>query len=100
MQELLDKFIASKPATGLCHHDPVVSNVISSDGRLYLLDWEYAAPGFIAMDYAALSIDWHIADAIIVERTGIDTTVLDIAKQLYGYICQLWQEISPGVRHQ
>jgi thiamine kinase len=99
MQDLLAEFIASKPATGLCHHDPIVSNLISSDGQLYLLDWEYAAPGFIAMDYAALSVDWNIADAIIVERSGLDPKVLDMAKQLYTYICQLWQEISPGVRH-
>jgi thiamine kinase len=100
MRDLLAEFITSKPATGLCHHDPIVSNLISSDGRLYLLDWEYAAPGFIAMDYAVLSVDWNIADTIIVERTGLDPKVLDMAKQLYGYICQLWQEISPGVRHQ
>jgi thiamine kinase-like enzyme len=92
MQALLDEFIASRPQTGLCHHDLVPSNVLSTDSRLYLLDWEYAARGFIGLDYATLSVDWGIADAVIIERTGIDPTVLDIAKQLYQYICRLWHE--------
>jgi hypothetical protein len=65
-----------------------------------LLDWEYAARGIVAMDYAALAVDWKIADIEIVERTGIDPTQLDMAKQLYRYICHLWRETSPGVRHQ
>jgi hypothetical protein len=54
----------------------------------------------IAMDYAALAVDWKIADIEVVERTGIDPTQLDMAKQLYRYICHLWRETAPGVRHQ
>lgn len=96
MQALVTEFIASKPATGLCHHDPVPSNVIPANNRLYLLDWEYAARGFVAMDYAALAVDWGIEDAVIVEHTGTDPTVLDMAKQLYFHFCQLWKEIAGG----
>jgi thiamine kinase-like enzyme len=92
LQTLVAEFIASAPATGLCHHDPVMSNVIRDGDRLYLLDWEYATRGFIAMDYAVLSVDWDIADSVIIERTGIDPAVLDRAKPLYRYICDLWQE--------
>ena len=92
MRALLDEFIASRPQTGLCHHDPVRTNVISADGRLYLLDWEYAARGFIAMDYAVLSVDWGFDDTVIVEHARVDPAVLEMAKQLYCYICKLWQE--------
>jgi thiamine kinase len=96
-RELLEMLIASKPATALCHHDPLISNVISANNKLYLLDWEYAAGGFIAMDYAVLSVDWNIEDAVIIEHTGVSPIELDRAKQLYRYICDLWQEISLGV---
>jgi aminoglycoside phosphotransferase (APT) family kinase protein len=92
MQALAAEFIASKPQTGLCHHDPVISNVVSADERLYLLDWEYASRGFVAMDYAVLSVDWGIADIEIVRRTSLDPAELDMAKQTYRYICDLWKE--------
>ena len=92
MQGLVAEFIAAQPQTGLCHHDPVISNVISADGRLYLLDWEYASRGFVAMDYAVLSVDWGIADAEIVRRTSLRPAELDMARQIYRYICDLWDE--------
>ncbi len=92
LEALVAEFIASEPRTGLCHHDPVPSNVISADERLYLLDWEYAARGFVSIDYAVMAVDWHIPDSKIIERTGIDPAELDMAKQVYRYICELWQE--------
>lgn len=97
---MLGDLIASNPETGLCHHDPAPPNVIASPDQFYLLDWEYATQGFVAMDYAALAVEWGIKTEVIIDRTGIDPTVLDMAKQLYRYICDLWQETSAGVRHQ
>ena len=80
MQALLDELVAAAPDIGLCHHDPVPSNVISANGQLYLLDWEYATRAYLAMDYAVLSVDWGIADKTIIENTNIDPNVLDLAK--------------------
>jgi len=92
MQALVAEFIAAQPQTGLCHHDPVISNVVSADGQLYLLDWEYASRGFVAMDYATLAVDWGITDTEIVARTEIAPPVLDMAKKTYRYLCRLWHE--------
>ena len=94
MQELLEDILNSDTPTGLCHHDPVVANFVGSTERLYLIDWEYAAHGLRAMDYAALGIEWGINDATIVARTGLEPGELTMAKSLYCYICTLWKEIT------
>lgn len=94
MEALVNVFIESEPRTGLCHHDPVASNVIQTGERLYMLDWEYATRGFVAMDYATLAIDWGIEDAVIMEHTDIDPTELHMAKHLYRHICSLWKEFA------
>ena len=76
---------------GVCHHDPVKSNFVFCADRLYLLDWEYAARGFIAMDYAALSVEWELDAAEILSRVSLEPAVLDKAKTLYLYLCRLWE---------
>jgi thiamine kinase-like enzyme len=76
---------------GVCHHDPVRSNFVSRADRLYLLDWEYAARGFIAMDYAALSVEWKLDCGEILGRVPLEPAVLDKAKTLYLYLCRLWE---------
>jgi thiamine kinase len=97
MQALVTELVESNPQIGLCHHDPVVSNILSTERQLCLLDWEYATRGFVAMDYATLAVDWNIDDDIVVERTDIEPRQLNMAKKIYRYICHLWQETSPGV---
>jgi thiamine kinase-like enzyme len=92
MQSVLGSLMASNPPTGLCHHDPVIANFVGNTNRLYLIDWEYAARGILAMDFAALSVEWGIDDARIREHTGIEPGVLVMAKVLYGYLCALWTE--------
>jgi hypothetical protein len=49
------------------------------------------------MDYAALGIEWGIDDDTIIAQTGIGRDLLLMAKMLYGYICDLWEEqMDPG----
>lgn len=50
-------------AISLCHMDPLPANWIdSSDGRLWLIDWEYAAVANPALDIAALWL--HIPEEL------------------------------------
>jgi len=102
MESVLESLINSGTSTGLCHHDPVGSNFVGSPKKLYLIDWEYAARGLLVMDYAALGIEWGIDDDTVVAQTGIERELLVMAKILYGYICDLWEEqngprVKPGV---
>jgi len=91
MRELVASLVASDAPTGLCHHDPVVENFVGGAGRLYLIDWEYAAIGLQVMDYAALATEWRMDKTAILARTGIRPADLETAKLLYGYLCSLWQ---------
>lgn len=90
MQEMLNTLVTSDTPTGLCHHDPVVANFVGNADRLYLIDWEYAARGLLLMDYAALSFEWGIDDALVIERTGVELELLLMAKVFYKYMCALW----------
>lgn len=94
MQATLESLLGCNTPTGICHHDPVVENFVGSPGRLYLIDWEYAATGLQIMDYAALATEWKITDATIHAKTGLDPELLNMAKALYGYLCSLWQEAT------
>lgn len=92
MQALVEEFMEAPGPIGLCHHDPVPANFIDSQNRLYLLDWEYASPGPVVMDYAALCVDWNIDTAAIIQRVGVNPDLLDSAQTIYRYICSLWAE--------
>jgi thiamine kinase-like enzyme len=94
MQLLLEKLLNSSNLTNLCHHDPVKENFVGSLDRLYLIDWEYAAYGLPVMDYAALSVEWEVENAVVLEQTGIDPGSLTMSKALYRYLCQLWEAIT------
>ena len=90
MREILNTLVTSGTPTGLCHHDPVVANFVGNADRMYLIDWEYAAQGLLVMDYAALSIEWEIDNAVVIERTGVELELLVMAKAFYKYLCALW----------
>ena len=90
MQEVLATLTNSGTAIGLCHHDLVIANFVGNADRLYLIDWEYAARGLQVMDYAALSFEWGIDDAVVIERTGVELELLVMAKVFYKYLCALW----------
>ena len=90
MRKILNTLVTSGTQTGLCHHDPVVANFVGNTNRLYLIDWEYAAHGLLIMDYAALSVEWGIDDAVVIEQTGVELELLVMAKAFYKYMCELW----------
>jgi len=94
MQDLLEALCSKDVQTGLCHHDPIVSNFVGSPDRLYLIDWEYAAQGLVVMDYAALAVEWGIDDTVVVARSGVEPELLTMAKDLYRYLCALWQAVA------
>lgn len=94
MQQLLEDLVSSGAPLGVCHHDLVVENFVGSPEKLYLIDWEYAARGLQVMDYAALGVEWGIDDAVIVERSGIEPELLAMGREVYSYLCQLWEVIS------
>ena len=94
MQVLLDELVNSDTETGLCHHDPVIANFVGNPVQMYLIDWEYAANGLPVMDYAALSVEWGIGDATILECTNFELELLLKAKMLYRYLCLLWEAAS------
>jgi len=95
MQSLINEFSAADHVVGLCHHDPVPSNVIDRRGRLYLLDWEYAARGPVVMDYAALCAEWDIDEAELIRRIELDAEKLEAAQTIYRYLCALWAAVGP-----
>jgi thiamine kinase-like enzyme len=94
MRRLLETLINSGAQTGLCHHDPVITNFVGNPDRLYLIDWEYAARGLRVMDYAALGVEWGIDEALIITRMGLEPELLSMAKTWYGYLCDLWAACS------
>jgi thiamine kinase-like enzyme len=95
MQRVLEDLHNHGGETGLCHHDPVVANFVGDDDRLLLIDWEYASRGLLVMDFAAFAVEWNIDDATILAQTDVGAKPLDMAKSLYGYLCQLWLELAP-----
>ena len=63
------------PEARLCHHDLVPGNIIETQDQLYLLDWEYAAPGCGELDYLAI---------------GATESVDPLARELYFWLNRLW----------
>lgn len=92
MHLLVSEFCSAAGEFGLCHHDPVRSNVIDRGDRLFLLDWEYAARGPVVMDYAALCVEWNIDLAEITQRVALDPQLVETAEKIYRYICRLYAE--------
>ncbi len=94
-REKILPLLAGIPASNIiCHHDPNPKNIILHADRLYFLDWEYAAPGWQAFDYAALAVEWNIP----VDRLALaDTVNIDDIKKaidIYVYLCDLWLELQ------
>jgi len=94
MRRLLEELITSDTRTGVCHHDLVTGNFVGGPEKLYLIDWEYAAPGLPLMDYAAFGVEWGVDDEVVAERAGADSGLLGMAKDFYRYQCELWGVIS------
>ena len=88
MLPLLRQFQQSCQCHSLCHHDPVLANIIDANGRLYMIDWEYAGMGCRAFDYAALSAETGLSPQIV-QSTDVSCD-LGLAAEVYKYLCSLW----------
>jgi len=81
----------------LCHNDPVCTNVIEGE-RLYLIDWEYAAPGDPFFDLAVIAqhheLDeaqaLHLLGAYRGEAGDADMRHLAAYRKLYARLFTLW----------
>ncbi len=82
----------------LCHRDPVAGNLVRCDGRLMLIDWEFAADGDPAFDLAAVVAyhDLSSAEAAVLldayEEAGgdVDETRLVAMTRAYDALHWLW----------
>ena len=80
--------------TCICHHDPIPANIVESAGKLFFLDWEYAAPGWSAFDYAAISVEWCVELEDLKLPAYISVEECLKAKELYCYLCRLWEHLQ------
>jgi thiamine kinase-like enzyme len=89
-EKLLPRLTGIPHANVICHHDPNPRNIIIKSDNLYFLDWEYAALAWQAFDYAVLSIEWDISLEKLSVPSNIRTEEIDLAKDLYIFLCELW----------
>lgn len=89
----------------LCHNDLLRANRLFSEGRLYALDWEYAAMGPVWFDLAGLLAgdDWPPERAAELLRAWLgrppsaaETLTLARYQVVYRYLELLWL-CQPGV---
>ena len=86
----------------LCHSDLHAANLVSGEGGLMLLDWEYAHVSEAFWDLAGWSCNNDLAEesrrlllASYLGRTPRDeeTERLEHLAWLYDYVCVLWSEL-------
>ncbi len=87
---LMPQFSNISVSNIICHHDPNPENIIFKSGKLFFLDWEYAAPGWPVFDFAALSVEWNIPVSELIVHHEIDVNEIIQASELYRYLCDLW----------
>ncbi|MGY8813347.1 MAG: phosphotransferase [Gammaproteobacteria bacterium] len=89
-EKLLPQLTGVPRENVLCHHDPNPMNIIVTSDKIYFIDWEYAAMAWQAFDFAAFSIEWDISMDRLSVPTNISTEEIELAKELYVYLCELW----------
>lgn len=57
-RHVLEQYRAARHNVVLCHNDLIAQNVLESAGRLYFIDWEYAARGDPFFDLATLTEEY------------------------------------------
>ena len=88
-------FIENIPVqNGICHHDLNPDNIIVQSDKIYFLDWEYAAPAWPALDFAALSVEWAVPAEQIPLPVHISIDEVLLASELYIHLCNLWSCIQ------
>ena len=102
MRETINRGLCEDPspklAARLCHRDISPSNVIEKDGRLFLLDWEYAARGTATFDFASIQFEWSVSADRLADVAGLSLEHLKFAYDLYRYTCQLWEQLNNRFR--
>jgi len=88
------KDTSSVNANVLCHRDLTPLNVIEGNCRLYLLDWEYAARGAAAFDFASIAAEWDVPSDTLVANFQLNRGELERAQALYRYTCHLWEALD------
>ncbi len=85
-----------------CHNDPLCANWVEGDGRLYLIDWEYAGMNDGMWDLAAVSIEAGFDEAhdrfMLKQYFGKDPDLSIqrhlIASKIYvDYLWTLWAKM-------
>ncbi len=79
-KEEIALWLNSKPKLFLCHHDLTPENIIEKDGSVFILDWEYAAPGCGDLDYLSIGSKGKITDPF--------------SKELNFWLNTLWAKIN------
>lgn len=94
----LTEWSPKKAAQGFCHNDPAPRNIIIKDRRLFLIDFELAAPGLFIKEVAKLLIRalqanrWspRIIDPVIEAYTSQrELTMLEM--EILPYLCSFPQ---------
>ncbi len=82
-----------------CHNDPLCENWVQGDGRMYLIDWEYAGMNDGMWDLADVSIEAGYDDAcdrqLLCAYMGKEPDLMDekhfLASKIYvDYLWTLW----------
>lgn len=82
-----------------CHNDPLCENWVEGNGRMYLIDWEYAGMNDGMWDLADVSIEAEYDDAcdrmLLRDYMGREPDVMDekhfLASKIYvDYLWTLW----------
>ncbi len=82
-----------------CHNDPLCENWVEGDGRMYLIDWEYAGMNDGMWDVADVSIeagfDDELDDLLLTAYLDREPSIVDrkhfLASKIYvDYLWTLW----------
>ncbi len=83
----------------LVHHDLHPGNLLSNEGQLIVIDWEYAGGGVPWLDAAALVTEFSIPSQAVATLPAFRHTDsesfergINIAQQINLQLCQLWYE--------
>jgi thiamine kinase-like enzyme len=88
------QFAAHEHDSRLCHRDLIPDNIIQHGDKLVVIDWEYAARGWRAFDYATIAAEWNIPLATLAAASGFEPDYLRHAVRLYRYTCDLWHLLN------